>query len=517
MSMNEQSLTVNDVRAEILYDSGDGRQVDYIMKIAGQEYEVSRQIYEDPFTYDVYKCAAPPYNLDALLYFFDNNTWHSRCCRLKAACTVGLGFVLQLIKGKTEEKKELEKLEKFFRECNPIETFGEILEKFMIDYEALGNAYLEIVRNISGEIVSIHHVPAQTMRVRLDRDGFVQLRDVRYVFFKNFGDERIYTTAGDLSGTAPEVALRATEIIHFFQYSPRSTYYGVPEWVASMASMLGSEKASDYNIQFFDNNAVPQFAVIVKKATLGQPVKDVIAQYFRKEIKAKHHKTLVLEAPGEAEIDLKPLATETKEQSFRFYRLDNRDEVIAAHGVPPRMVGVIAPGALGGKGDPEGQKEAFLSQIIEPRQRRLNHRINKLLMTKGIGALNYEFVLESLNPTSENDESERFERYIKIGVLTINKVREFLRLPRYDFPEADEPFIFTSSGPILVSSLKKYMEVALMPKQPSSPEPPGLPGGKGVSTDDDGPKRVTKILEEIMKIREDLANELGKQQSQATA
>lgn len=499
----------NDITAEVIGGSEDGRRVDYIMKIDGKEVEVTRQLMDDQFNYDQYECIAPPYNFDALEYFFETNTWHARSCRLKSACTVGLGYVFQLIKNKQEDIKEKEKLEEFFKNCNPEETFGEILEKFMLDYEYLGNAYLEIIRNLSGEIVRIYHIPAATIRVRKDQDGYVQMRDTRYVFFKKFGDLSKYNIHGKIESDTLVNKL-ATELIHFFQYSPKSTYYGVPEWLAASAAMLGTEKANDYNIQFFDNNAVPQFAVIVHKASLGRPVKDTIAQYFRQEIKGKSHKTLVLEVPGEGELELKELATDPKEQSFRFYRLDNRDEVIAAHGVPPRMVGIISPGSMGGKGDPEGQKEAFLSQIIRPLQSRLNHRINKLLIGNGIGALNYEFVLESLNPNNDNDDSERHDRLLKIGVLTIQEVRDAMRLPRYENnPGADQPFIFTSSGPILVSMLEEYMKAALMPTQP---KPPGLPGSPGVSTNSSSPTRksIEQMIEDFDKIQKELKIELAK-------
>jgi PBSX family phage portal protein len=499
----------NEVQVEVIgqYE----KRTDYIMKIGGQEIEVSRQIFDDQFNYDQYNCIAPVYNFDALLYFFDNNTWHSRCCRLKAAVTVGLGYAFNLIEGLEEDKNELSKLVKFFKDCNPIETFVEVMGKFALDYESLGNAYLEIIRNVKGDIVNLYHIPAQTIRVKKDRSGYVQVRDTRYVFFKNFGDQIVYNIKGEKETSVP-VNERATEVLHFFQYTPRSSYYGVPEWLTSASAMLGSEKAEDFNIQFFENNAVPQFAIIVKKASLGQPTKDTIANYFKKEIKAKNHKTLVLEVPGEGDLELKELATESKDSSFRFYRLDNRDEVIASHGVPPRMVGVISAGALGGKGDSDGQKEAFLTQIIQPRQAALNHRINKIIINAGIGSQNYEFAFKELNVSDLNIDAERYDRLIKIGVYTINRVKDILHEKRYDptkYPGADEPFIYTSSGPILLSKLMEYMEMSLAPEVP---KPPGMPGGSGTTASKNSGKMkngVQKILEEIEEIRKELANERG--------
>jgi len=42
-----------------------------------------------------------------------------------------------------------------------------------------------------------------------------------------------------------------------------------------------------------------------------------------------------MEGQGEVNIEFKPLSTEVKEASFRLFRQDNRDEILAAHGVPP--------------------------------------------------------------------------------------------------------------------------------------------------------------------------------------
>lgn len=489
---------------------GDEKRTDYIMKIKGEEVEVSRQIFDDVFNYDEYKCAQPPYNFSALLYFFNNNTWHSRCCRLKAACTVGLGYDFQTRKGGINELKEREQLEDFFAELNTKDTFQEIMGRVMIDYESIGMGYLEVVRNFSGKISKVYHVPAYTMRMRADRDGFVQCRDTRYIFFKNYGDKTVYDIRGEVNPAALPNE-RATEIIQFSQYCPDSDFYGVPEWLPSMGAMLGSEKSSDFNIQFFENNAVPQFAVIVRKAKLGADTTKVIAEYFRKHIKGKNHKTLVLEVPGEGELELQELGKENKDSSFRLYRLDNRDEVIAAHGVPPRMIGIISAGSLGGKGDAEGQKESFLTQIIAPRQESLNYRFNRFIKENGLPTKNYRFEFERLNAADDKVDSEIYECYIKVGVFSINDVRDKLGEEILDvtkYPGASEYFLFTSSGPILISKLTEYMDAALIPTQP---KPPGLAGSDGESIKDSTKTRagnkVTKLIEDIVTLQKELRDE----------
>ena len=64
-----------------------------------------------------------------------------------------------------------------------------MLENVLTDFEALGNGYFEVVRNRFGQgpPKAIFHVPAVTMRVRKDKKGFIQQRDNKMVYFRNFG------------------------------------------------------------------------------------------------------------------------------------------------------------------------------------------------------------------------------------------------------------------------------------------------------------------------------------------
>ena len=52
----------------------------------------SKQVPADVWDYDKTGAKEPPYNLDALAYFLEINTWHFRCCKTKAIVTAGLGY-----------------------------------------------------------------------------------------------------------------------------------------------------------------------------------------------------------------------------------------------------------------------------------------------------------------------------------------------------------------------------------------------------------------------------------------
>ena len=83
------------------------------------------------------------------------------------------------------------------------------------------------------------------------------------------------------------------------------------------------------------------------------------------------HKTLVLTANGEnAKVRIEDLS-KVSDISFEKLKNLNRDEIIAAHGVPPRMVGVMTAGQLGGSGEVTGQLHSFNELTIIPKQEQI--------------------------------------------------------------------------------------------------------------------------------------------------
>ena len=65
----------------------------------------------------------------------------------------------------------------------------------------------------------------------------------------------------DLKSLPPED--RASEVIWFVNYTPRSDYYGLPDVVPALGAVWGDIARRDYNIAFFDNYGVPAYAVFV--------------------------------------------------------------------------------------------------------------------------------------------------------------------------------------------------------------------------------------------------------------
>jgi capsid portal protein len=150
-------------------------------------------------------------------------------------------------------------MHEWLESLNDDDSFTTTMMKVYTDVQATGNGYLEIGRTTRGEIGYVGHIPATTMRVRRLRDGYVQIIGNKVVYFRNFGAKNPNPVTADP---------RPNEIIHFKQYSPLNTFYGVPDIIVGNANLLmETSLASQYNIDYFENKAVPRYIMTLKGAT----------------------------------------------------------------------------------------------------------------------------------------------------------------------------------------------------------------------------------------------------------
>ena len=300
--------------------------------------------------------------------------------------------------------------------------------KVYTDVQAIGNGYLEIGRTTRGEIGYVGHIPATTMRVRRLRDGYVQIIGNKVVYFRNFGAKNPNPVASDP---------RPNEIIHFKQYSPLNTFYGVPDIMSAINSLHGDQLASQYNIDYFSNKAVPRYVVTLKGARLSADAEDKMFRFLQTSLKGQSHRTLYIPLPGDTdtnkvEFKMEPIENGVQEGSFERYRKQNRDDVLIAHQVPLSKIGGGDAGSIAAA---LAQDRTFKEQVSRPAQREIEKIINKIIKEKtDILVLKFK----ELTLTDEIAQSQILERYVKTQVMLPNEARSALGLPQRE--GGDEPF-----------------------------------------------------------------------------
>jgi PBSX family phage portal protein len=376
----------------------------------GQSRQLPESAWESEYAEGVVR--EPPYDLEALAGLYETNATHKACVDAKVINIVGLGHRFVATNGEADPA-ELQRLEELFAGCNPDMTFTEIMRQVWTDVETLGNGHLEVTRNGAGEVDGFFPMPGTTVRVKVDNQGLVQIREGKKRHFKRLGDAE--------PRRDPETGELQSEVLHFRKYTPQSSFYGVPDLVAALPAVVGDKAAREYNIDFFEHNAVPRMAVIVEGARVSDEVMGAIRQFMETEIKGKPHKTLVLDVPGEnVKVRLEPLGQHaTEDAAFLDYRKANRDEVMMVHRVPPSKITVVENANLANSRD---QDKTFREQVVRPEQRRIEHRLNQMIREQ-IGIRDWAFRFVEMDLGEAREEAELARVYASIGAWTVNEVR----------------------------------------------------------------------------------------------
>ena len=382
--------------------------------------------------YSLFQIVQPPYNVLYLAQLYDVSPYHHSAVNAKAANVVGLGYKFEntwattsKIEAVMDDSKKLDKLRgriegakeelrEFLESLNSDDSFIETMKKIYIDLESTGNAYMEIGRTTVGKIGYIGHIPTTTMRIRRHRDGFVQVVYNRYTFFRNFGD----IETPDQIGTDPQ----PNEVIHFKVFTPSNTYYGVPDVLSAKNAVAGDEFAQRFNLDYFENKAVPRYIITVKGAKLTADSERKLLEFFQTGLRGRNHRTLYIPLPsdgeqGRVEFEMQPIEAGIQDSSFKNYAIENRDRILLSHRVPVSKLGMPANVSLANAKDAD---KTFKEQVCRPRQEELEFKIN-LIIKEFTDAFRLQF--NELALTDEETQSRIDDRYLKDQVITPNEVR----------------------------------------------------------------------------------------------
>jgi PBSX family phage portal protein len=397
--------------------------------------------------YDMFQVVVPPHQLEYLAAVYDISSYYHGAVDALVSNTVGLGYHFEAsprMKYELEKEDQPNKIEKMRQKLtrtramleewidtlNTDDSLQEILEKVMTDYYTTGNGYIEVGRTVEGPIEYIGHIPSATMRVRRKRDGFVQVVGRRAVFFRNFGDQE---TTDPIGGDS-----NPNEIIHIKNYSPANTYYGVPDVYSAKKAIAGNEYSADFNLDYFENKAVPRYIVTLKNAVLDSKSERRLLEFFEVGLKGKgnSHRTLYVplkasDPDNQPEIKFDAIESGKVDSSFHQYRMDNRDEILFAMRVPINKLGLPQGVSLAAGRD---ASKGFKEEVCQPSQNRIEKKLNKIFSEKTDALV---LRLDQLTLTDDDTQSKIDERYLRMQTITPNEVRDGRGMP--SVPWGDKP------------------------------------------------------------------------------
>ncbi len=292
---------------------------------------------------------------------------------------------------KPPEDTTLQGFVDFFEEVWPGLSFTALRKRLRKDREKTGNAYMEVVRSVTGKITFLRRLdPKHVRMVRLDeavqvkkvvtRFGdehtvtmpvrerrFVQAHDAQkllavttpnrtmepgqgngLLYFREFGSSReLNKFTGDWLDSVP-AEKRATEVIHFKADDDVISPYGVPRWINQIPSIIGSRKAEELNLQFFQAGGIPPIMVLVAGGEMTGPTRDNLQQYLANSKANKHQAAIVevhgtgggLDSTNNVRVTVERFGAEKQKDSL-FENYDEKSErrVRSSFRLPPIFVG----------------------------------------------------------------------------------------------------------------------------------------------------------------------------------
>lgn len=302
-----------------------------------------------------------------------------------------------------------------------------------MDLETYGNAFLQIIRGSRKQVAGLRRLPAITMTRH--RAGFLQ---------------RDPLPSGDMR----KITFGADEILHLRVPCPMGGRYALPEWVGAEGMLELARAAIAYNAGFFANNAIPEHAVIFKGAAPSQAQKEAIGAFFRHEYKGLEHshRTLLLHLGEDAEVEFKQLTADVKDADFLKLIDAARDRIPVAHGVPPRMLGIVTADQLGGGGEVSGQLFTFELLTLRPKRQSILDQLRPVLTELGLrpgdpedGLDPDQVAFRPLDLTPPGEDAGRLPDLVMAGILTPEEARLFL--PGFEADQDIRKSAITRSAP----------------------------------------------------------------------
>lgn len=405
-----------------------------------------------------------------------------------------------------DDLKELEMLKNFFDEPYPGKSMITIRRHLRRDLEDTGVGYIEVGRNMASEVMTLNHMDAETIRLlRFDdpvlatktvmRNGkevqvqircrerrFVQMVNNVRTYFKEFGASRELDRDTGLwapQGTTLPAEKRASEIIYFKINREVLTPYGSPRWINQLPSVLGSRKAEEYNLSFFDAGGLPPVLVLVQGGYLGTDVKDALTSHLSGN-GAKHRACVVeaiaasgsLESAGTVKVTVERFGAERQQDAmFQEYDKNCGEHVRAAFRLPPLFIGKAEDYNFATAMTGYMTAEA---QVFAPERGEFDERISYVV--KALGAKTYQFKSKPMTLSDMEHQLEVIQMALTSQIVdpesameTLNKLAD-LKLEYKEPPVQPSPLELIQAQAEAKASLQP--SVPGMPKKPVAAKKP---------------------------------------------
>jgi len=222
---------------------------------------------------------------------------------------------------------------------------------FVLDWFVFGNAYLERRDNRLGGALALRHVPAKYTRRGSDLDN--------YWFIRQWKDEHQFNPGS---------------VCHVLNPDIHQEIYGMPEYMGALLSASLSHSADKFRKLYYDNGSHAGCIIYIGASTVDQESMASVKKTLQDARGRGAFKNLLLHAPGGGEkgVQIIPFSQISAKDEFLNIKSVTRDDILAAHRVPPQLMGAM-PEGNGSFGDVEKAARVFAINELMPVMEALKH------------------------------------------------------------------------------------------------------------------------------------------------
>jgi PBSX family phage portal protein len=415
----------------------------------------SKQLLEDPFqgSYDERGLVEPPFSLEQLLFMSEMHPVHNAAIEQKAADIAGTGWEWRAkpeLKGKASEEQRSELEERFRLLAGDEATMVELLGTMWLDYETGGQGYFEVAKDVNGVVQQLYNVPAHTIRWHRDGKRLAQRRAGKAVWFRRWGlgDDDITVTAqtGYAYNPGQTRGDPANDMLVFRRPSRRSSWYGIPTWIASIGWITLALAARDYNLLYFANRREARWVIVLTNMEDDPNFEQDLREAMSTDLKSPH-RNLVLPIIGDGKVDFHKMSTDQDDAAFQKLMVMCDDAVLVGHRMPAERVGIARTGPLGGS-TAAVTNRVYQEGVLQPGQELLASRINRFIERELVqkhpttgkpvkAEMEWEWIPRDVDMTEEEADLKWAVEAFKHDILTLDEAREKLGLEPADTLEGN--------------------------------------------------------------------------------
>lgn len=317
--------------------------------------------------------------------------------------------------GKLDEKtkENMDTISKFLIEPNGnLETLSDIRKKLTRDLLVYDAGALEILRGANlaegNKLIEIYNVPGNTVKINADKKGILPDDDA-YVQVDRY---------------LRKITSWKKNQIMYMKLNPQSDrLYGLSPLESLIQTVTADLYSSQYNLDFFYNNATPRFAVLMEGLGIGQGASALqrFRSWWDNELRGNPHRPIII-GTEQGKIAFEKVGLSNEEMQFQEYSKMLLIKIMTIFKMQAVVLGVDLGNAA--KGTVAEQVKQFKIDAIKPQTTLFIDKMNKqVIFEKSAFGMKDVYLDYDLGIVDKKEQAEWHDKYLQNGVITINEIR----------------------------------------------------------------------------------------------